>query len=600
MSNRPKLTIRKRQKQKSSISSSSEEDELNYKNKSKKELVFPQKMKKSNNKKSAQKIPNFSIKNIFHQNLFINNLDFIERFKCGLCNCICENPKYQYCGCNYAFCKKCLNFYYECYENQCPKCGKETKELEPPPNYYESLYNLNMKCANYNSKCPWTGKYKDYKDHINNQCPKEIINCPNKGCVIKLKREEMDKHINKCEYNYTYCKKCLTKMTLLEKKTHISFCPRAEIECPQGCGETFEREDFSIHKKKCLNTEISCPYKSFGCNDKYPRNKRDERLIKDTNKHLDLIANIVLELKKTISKMEKEIDQLKNKPADIPYIDNIINKNDEKEEVNIDNNANNKNDNKYKDSDSINENTDGIEINPNSNQFLSKKRVNNDISVDEEKSYQYQEKSNNFLLFNSNHGDEINNDLDELSRGTTINNNIYEIPTDYTHLFNINNEILEAKFLDGKKHYFVFFNQRYDIPKNSKKKYSFIVKLLTKCEWLDIGICDKKILELNNFEFDIKNNNKLKEGKYSINVNGLIWNSNKIKDCIKISKKYCYQDEVTIKCTVEPKMSKLEFMINNESFEILSNVKCVISDSFSPFLTVLKNCKIQINFNYHN
>jgi hypothetical protein len=595
MSSRPKLSIKKRQKPKSSNSSgSSEESELNYKNKPQK-VLSPQKVKKSDGKKSLQKIPNFPIKNIYHPNLFINNLDNIKRFKCGLCKCICENPKYQYCGCNQAYCKKCLNFYYECYENQCPKCRKETKELEPQSNYYESLYNLNMKCVNYNLKCLWTGKYKDYKDHINNQCPKETINCPNKGCVIKLKREEMNKHINKCEYHNTYCNKCLTKMTLLEKKTHKSFCPREEIECPQGCGESFEREDFSMHKKKCPNTEISCPYKSFGCKDKYPRNKRDERLMKDAYKHLDLTANIILDLKKKISKMEKEIDQLKNKPVDMPYIDNIINNNEE-EEVNFDNNANNKNNGKNKDSDSINEITNEIEIN--SNQFLSKKRVNNNINVDEEISYQ--EKSNNFSLFNNYHGNEINNDLDELSRGKTINNNIYEIPSDYKHLFKLNNEILEAKLLDGKKHYFVFFNQRYDIPKNSDKKYSFIVKLLTKCDWLDIGICDKKILELNNFEFDIKNNNKLNEGKYFININGLLWNSNEIKECIKISKKYCNQDEVAIICTVNPKMSEIEFMINDESFDILTNVKCVISDSFSPFLTFLKNCKIQINFDYQN
>ena len=99
--------------------------------------------------------------------------------------------------------------------------------------------------------------------------------------------------------------------------------------------------------------------------------------------------------------MEKEIEQLKNKPADKPYSDNIISNNkDQEEEANINNNSDNKN----KDADSINEITDGIEIN--SNQFLSKKRVNNDINVDEEISYQ--EKSNNFLLFNSYNEKEIN------------------------------------------------------------------------------------------------------------------------------------------------------------------------------------------------
>ena len=594
MLNRPKLTIRKRQKTKSSdSSSSSEESELNYKKKPKK-VLSPQKVKKSNAKKSTQKIPNYPIKNIFHPNLFTNNKNYIERFKCGLCQCICENPEYQYCECKQAYCKRCLNLYYEFNNNQCPKCGKKTKELEPPLNYYECLYNLNMKCVNFDSKCNWTGKYKYYKEHIN-QCPKEIINCPNKGCIFNDRREEMYKHKNKCDYQLIQCKKCSSKMLLSEKETHINYCPKVEIKCPQGCGETVKRKDISQHIKKCPNTEISCPYKAFGCNDKYSRNERDDRLVKDTGKHLDLTAKIVLELKNKISKMEKEIEQLKNKQADKPYINNvIINSKDEEEEANINNNANNKNDNKNKDSYSINEITDGIEIK--SNQFLSKKRFNNNISVDEEISYQ---EKNNFSIFNDDNENETNNDLDELSRAKIINDNIYEIPSDYEHLFNINNEKLEAKFLDGKKHYYVFFNQIYDIPKNSTKKYYFTINILSECNFLEIGICDKKILEQNNFEYDVKNNNKL--GKYSYNVNGLIWNSNNDKECAKIDgKKYFNQDEVTIRFTVDPEMSKLEFMINYKVSIELNDVKCFISDSFSPFLTFLTNCSIQINFDYPN
>ena len=48
-----------------------------------------------------------------------------------------------------------------------------------------------MKCKNYVANCTWQGLLKEYEEHITKKCPKDIINCPYKGCVIKLKREEM-------------------------------------------------------------------------------------------------------------------------------------------------------------------------------------------------------------------------------------------------------------------------------------------------------------------------------------------------------------------------------------------------------------------------
>ena len=131
----------------------------------------------------------FRSKNIYNSELFINNNDYIKRFKCGLCENICKNPRYQYCGCESPYCKECLDFYYDVFHHRCPKCQKETKELLPNSTFNDSILNLNMKCKNFTLNCTWNGKFKDYEEHLTKFCPKEIINCPNKGCLIKLKRE---------------------------------------------------------------------------------------------------------------------------------------------------------------------------------------------------------------------------------------------------------------------------------------------------------------------------------------------------------------------------------------------------------------------------
>lgn len=55
-----------------------------------------------------------------------------------------------------------------------------------------------MKCCNYFLGCNWVGQLKDYKDHINKNCPKEIVNCQNKGCMKKTKREKIQEHLTYC------------------------------------------------------------------------------------------------------------------------------------------------------------------------------------------------------------------------------------------------------------------------------------------------------------------------------------------------------------------------------------------------------------------
>ena len=81
----------------------------------------------------------FRSKNIYQLDLIINNNHYIDRFKCGLCENICKDPRYQYCGCDSPYCKDCLDFYYDVFHHRCPKCQKETKELIPNETFNKSI-----------------------------------------------------------------------------------------------------------------------------------------------------------------------------------------------------------------------------------------------------------------------------------------------------------------------------------------------------------------------------------------------------------------------------------------------------------------------------
>ena len=163
-----------------SDNTNSKENESQIKQKKGKKIRSKIANSSSNNNKNENCIEkrskHFPIKNIYEPQLFINNLEELERYKCGLCENICFNPRYQYCPCDQVYCKECLDIYYDCYHNQCPKCQRVTKELIPKETFFEKLMKLKMICRNHIYQCQWSGIYENYKNHIENECPKETIN----------------------------------------------------------------------------------------------------------------------------------------------------------------------------------------------------------------------------------------------------------------------------------------------------------------------------------------------------------------------------------------------------------------------------------------
>jgi hypothetical protein len=308
-------------------------------------------------------------------------------------------------------------------------------------------------------------------------------------------------------------------------------------------------------------------------------------------KHLTLTAKYALDLKDKVNNLEKKIEEMKKNI-------NSINENI-KNNKNNDNNQNKiiqiQDEEKLFISD-INNNNANKE-----KKFLAKKRESNDELFEDITP----QNKNNFSLFEGDFKDiniinKNNNYIDNsLDKERIENNQIYEVSNDCKYLFHIENDTIETKNLDELQHYYVFFNKKYDIPKNSSYTYSFAIKLLMPCKWLAIGICDKKIIEENNFQFDSYKQSK--GGIYCINVNQVIYNCNAGNQFIKMK----YDSSIsltskgaTISCSVNPKNYTIDFFLNNEYFHPLTNVKCFKSDFFSPFLIFLKNCRIQTIFNY--
>ena len=260
-----------------------------------------------------KKFPNFPIKNIYSPELFLEQ-EYIEKFTCGICENVCDDPVMQLCGCEQMYCRKCLLFYYDNYHHKCPECKKETKEPTAITAVGVIIKLKKMKCKNYTLDCTWQGQCRDYKKHIANNCPKEIINCPNKGCIFKLRREDMDEHLEKCEYREIICSKCNLKIPINQSESHKEVCIKEKILCPQNCGETIERGDINLHKKNCMCSLMECPYTFLGCKHTFIKKDKEKFLNEFMSFHLDLAVKKIFELenlKEKIQIYENEIKELR-------------------------------------------------------------------------------------------------------------------------------------------------------------------------------------------------------------------------------------------------------------------------------------------------
>jgi len=597
-------------------------------------------------------IPYIPTKNLFQPELFLEQED-IEQFICGICNKICDDPVITGCGCQTLYCKNCLNFFYINNKHICPQCNKSTGEPTILGIINTTIKNKKMKCVNFSIKCTWEGKCKDYLFHLEHECPKEIVNCPNRGCIIKLKREEISEHIEKCEFKEFSCDKCGLIMPEREKLLHKNICLKEKIKCPQGCDVEMERGDFNLHKINCEYSIIDCPYYYLGCTDKFKRKFEKEKLNEDLNKHLLLSVEKIISLENTaencfsrIQSLETEIQNLKSaKLKDeeeikslLQYKAQVQNLESEIKELKKYIEQIEKEKEKEKEKHQIK-----ISCLSYNDSVSTSKEKNNDLEIENGiKNQKEKDETNNMLIkipkeritensvkkllankrkmeyssksIYSNQEENVYIKLKKKSESQkeviqkNINNqykeSIYDILPKYRDLFSINENIIESSSLTGNKHIYIFFDKKYDIPKKSDKIYKIKYKLLKDISWLGLGICDKKIVENNNYEFSPGNNQKKKEnrkttniGTYIINTNKICWNCNNAIQCKAIDT-VINKANNEIELVLNPLECKLEFKFKNSLLTKFSDVRCFKSECFSPCIIFLKNCKIETNFDY--
>ena len=140
---------------------------------------------------------------LYKSDLHPSQIPIPSKLICPICRNILLIPGRD--SCNHIYCSKCFQNHYKktksCFiTNQ--RCESTLYEI---PQLVEELMNLKVYCIYRKKECHWEGIYKNLQGHLNNECMKQRIQCPNCNCSMKVYRNELDAHKARCPHRLIMC-----------------------------------------------------------------------------------------------------------------------------------------------------------------------------------------------------------------------------------------------------------------------------------------------------------------------------------------------------------------------------------------------------------
>ncbi len=153
--------------------------------------------------------------------------------------------------------------------------------------------------------CKWTGQFQHlyiHTDPITGNCVYVDVGCPN-SCQQKVQKINMEAHlINECPNRDYTCPKCSNKTeTSQHLKSHSSNCLK--------CGATFKQDELEHHMKTYNVEIIKCEFSYAGCEEEFTRDKQQEHMELNTQKHLVLVAAATARINKEQRVINQKLQQ---------------------------------------------------------------------------------------------------------------------------------------------------------------------------------------------------------------------------------------------------------------------------------------------------
>lgn len=256
---------------------------------------------------------NYFRKSLTLEDFCPENRNIVQDYVCPLCQGIILDPVVDPCA--HIYCRTCILSHLS-RDKTCPINNILLDEhglnrLEVVNGILEKQM---VRCKNRDFYCDWVGKLSELFTHLNVLCRRQLLDCTNKGCEVKIFREDLECHLELCDWRIVNCLDCQISIPYVEVPPHQDLCPKYKLCCIQQCGTMIEREQMGNHvASECTNTVVNCPFVVLGCNNRVPRGELNEYMDRNRNSHALLNINFLTSTKdfyeKKIESLESQLNQ---------------------------------------------------------------------------------------------------------------------------------------------------------------------------------------------------------------------------------------------------------------------------------------------------
>ena len=200
----------------------------------------------------------------YPEDLFVNFDTLPSKLKCPICFLIIKDACFHL-YCQNGFCRDCVAGL-----ESCPCCRKSLKTgLYVDITRKELIRELEVCCPNEEVSCRWTGTLERLGNHVTD-CLQDYSLKICKYCDKEVLSKDLSAHENQCADSVRPCLLCNVPVQSTKLKDHLQKdCSRLSVPCPNtGCGKLLLLKELSVHVKECSHNRVSCSYQHLGCTKK--------------------------------------------------------------------------------------------------------------------------------------------------------------------------------------------------------------------------------------------------------------------------------------------------------------------------------------------
>ena len=236
--------------------------------------------------------------------------------RCPLCSETAKDLLIVTECCNKRACETCIKTT-EGNAKQCPLCTNEPVNGTANGTFDKEFQRLVdeqiVNCSHNERGCSWVGRLSELTEHLEG-CQYVLTTCSE--CEKKVCRNKLQQHLDEeCQLRPHVCEYCNDYSSTFEDVTvqHYFECPEFLLLCPNQCSsDKLKRGELDDHlQTTCPNELVLCTFSEMGCTKKMKRSELQQHIEANILHHQLTMCNAFKEMKLENDLLRRDHEELK-------------------------------------------------------------------------------------------------------------------------------------------------------------------------------------------------------------------------------------------------------------------------------------------------